>query len=273
MFDCCFIHDEMDLLEIRFNTLNDTVERFVVVESNKTHSGKTKELNFVLNKERFRQFLPKIIYIVHNGLPSDYPNFNPWMNENGQRDAVLESLWYARPNDGLLLISDVDEIVRPEKAKEAADMSFKTHTPVSIQITNCMYYMNMVSDTHPVYWGAYIYNPYHPESPTTLRWRCCDKNWKYSLPNIENGGWHFSTLGGIDRIKLKLQSYAHTREFNVPEVNSDENLTKCMKEGIIFHDPVYKFDGESPHFSKREDLSFLPPYVLNNMERFKKYIL
>ena len=65
MFDCCFIHDEMDILELRLNTLNHVVEKFVVVESNKTHSGKPKELNFVLNKERFQSFLPKIIYIVH----------------------------------------------------------------------------------------------------------------------------------------------------------------------------------------------------------------
>ena len=277
MFDCCLFHDEMDLLEIRFHTLNDVVEKFVIVESTKTHSGKPKELIFPYNKQRFSKFLSKIIYIVHGGVPLDFPNFNPWMNENTQRDSILECFNYSIPKDGLLFISDVDEIVKPEKLIEASNLSLETHLPVSIQMTNCLYYMNMVSTTHPMYWGPYIYNPTIScsqcngiESPTTLRWHVCDKNAKLNLPTVSDGGWHFSTIGGIDRIKLKLESYAHTREFGVKEVL--DNLTNSIESGKIFHDVVYKFDGESPTYIKKTDISFLPLYVLNNIERFKKYI-
>jgi len=71
MFDCTMINDELDLLELRLNTLFPFVERFVIVESEKTHSGKPKELNFLKNKDRFEKFSSKIIYLQYHGNAAD----------------------------------------------------------------------------------------------------------------------------------------------------------------------------------------------------------
>jgi beta-1,4-mannosyl-glycoprotein beta-1,4-N-acetylglucosaminyltransferase len=36
---------------------------------------------------------------------------------------------------------------------------------------------------------------------------------------ISNAGWHFTNQGGVDRIRLKLESYGH-QEYNTEEVKS-----------------------------------------------------
>ena len=44
--------NELDLLEIRLNTLNNYVDKFVIVEATKNFSFKEKPLYFEQNKEK-----------------------------------------------------------------------------------------------------------------------------------------------------------------------------------------------------------------------------
>jgi beta-1,4-mannosyl-glycoprotein beta-1,4-N-acetylglucosaminyltransferase len=64
IYDCFTFFNELDLLEIRLETLNDVVDKFVLVEATKTFRGENKVLYFKDNQERFAKFLKKIIYIV-----------------------------------------------------------------------------------------------------------------------------------------------------------------------------------------------------------------
>lgn len=61
---------EMDLLDIRLNILNDYVDKFVICESDLTFTGLKKPLYFLENKDRYKQFLPKIKHFV---MASDDP--------------------------------------------------------------------------------------------------------------------------------------------------------------------------------------------------------
>ena len=49
-------------MDIRFNILNEFVEKFIVCESTYSHSGKRKKLNFDINN--YPKFKDKISYIV-----------------------------------------------------------------------------------------------------------------------------------------------------------------------------------------------------------------
>ena len=51
IFDCFKFFNELELLELRFMELYDTVDYFVLVEANKTHTGKPKNYVFEDNKE------------------------------------------------------------------------------------------------------------------------------------------------------------------------------------------------------------------------------
>jgi len=269
MFDCFSFFNELDLLEIRLNLLDPVVEKFVLVESNMTHAGKPKELLFQQNRSRFSKFLPKIYYILYNGSPEN-PHCNRWFNENQQRDAILEVLWHIKPSDGLLHISDLDEIPRPGKLVEAARVYESTHLPVSLQQINCLYYMNF--QTTAVSLGSYVYDPTKfNEVPTMLRWHACDNTHKNDFPMVADAGWHFSTLGGVEKIREKLSAYAH-KEFDDPEVISDQHLLECMKNGVPYYEKKFKFV-ENPLRFEKKDISNLPKYVQDNLETYGKYIL
>ena len=62
IFDCTTYYDEELMMDIRFNTLNDQVEKFIVVESIFSHSGNKKKLNFDINN--YSKFKDKIVYLV-----------------------------------------------------------------------------------------------------------------------------------------------------------------------------------------------------------------
>ena len=114
--------DEEMLLEIRLNTLDKFVDKFVIVESTYTHSGKEKKLIFDINK--YPKFKKKIDYIIVNDLPQgieqirkDDSNLeitykeimNALRRENFQRNAINQGLAHVDDNDWII-ISDLDEI-------------------------------------------------------------------------------------------------------------------------------------------------------------------
>ena len=66
LIDCFMYFDEDLVLDIRLNTLNDKVDKFIIAEATKTHSGEYKKLNFKI--ENFSKFKDKIRYVVVDDL-------------------------------------------------------------------------------------------------------------------------------------------------------------------------------------------------------------
>lgn len=62
VLDAILMSTELDLLEIRLNELDSVVDYFLIVESNATFTGLSKEAYFGKNKARFTKFEHKIIY-------------------------------------------------------------------------------------------------------------------------------------------------------------------------------------------------------------------
>lgn len=56
VYDCFPFFNELDVLEIRLNVLDEVVDKFVIVEMSKTHTGRDKPFYFEQNKERFKKF-------------------------------------------------------------------------------------------------------------------------------------------------------------------------------------------------------------------------
>lgn len=287
MFDCFMFNNELDILEVRLHTLAPHVEKFVLVESNVTHSGLPKDMSFDVNKGRFEQFLPQIIHLKYECdplAPNSTPNF-AWVRENGQRNMLLKALDTAYPADNLLYISDADEIPKPTALEEAKSICLATELPVAIDLYDCMYYMNMASDI-PLR-GPYIYDPrkaeavhnlftndrgeHPPSDPTTFRWHMNNVGSEGDFPRVIEAGWHFSMTGGMDVIRKKLAACAHV-EFNTPEFNSEEYMRGCIEQGIPYFEKLYSF-GKPKIQLRRKEHSFLPVYVQDNLEKFTNYIL
>ena len=62
VLDAVLMSSELDLLEIRMNELDDVVDYFLIVESNTTFTGLTKETHFAQNRLQFGKFEGKIKY-------------------------------------------------------------------------------------------------------------------------------------------------------------------------------------------------------------------
>ena len=62
IYDCFMYFDEDLLLDLRLNTLNKYVNKFVIAEATYTHNGSKKELKFDI--ANFKKFQDKITYIV-----------------------------------------------------------------------------------------------------------------------------------------------------------------------------------------------------------------
>ena len=84
IFDCTTFFNENLMLEIRFNVLNDFVDKFVITEAKYSHSGEKKKLNFDFN--RFKQFRKKIIYLIVENEPDSLIYEKRGDNETFEKD-------------------------------------------------------------------------------------------------------------------------------------------------------------------------------------------
>jgi beta-1,4-mannosyl-glycoprotein beta-1,4-N-acetylglucosaminyltransferase len=183
IIDCFPFFNELDVLEIRLNELNSVVDKFVLVEADRTQSLLPKPYYFEGNKERFSKFIDKIVHIKH-----EMPESSGWGPENSQRNAISDGL-------ALLLISDLDEIPSKELIKDIDKNSIH-----SVEMEFFIYFLNLkVQDRN---WVGSVVGPYSEiikKSPQG--WR----DIKDFLPR-ESGGWHFSWLGGAKKVYEKALS-------------------------------------------------------------------
>src|SRR5579863_8430750 len=116
IYDCFTFFNELELLELRLNELAGVVDRFVIVEATKTHSGKPKPLHYRDNQARISRFHSQIIHVIVDDMPvSD----DAWTLENFQRNCIVRGLTGCRPDD-FILISDLDELPRAGVVKRMA---------------------------------------------------------------------------------------------------------------------------------------------------------
>jgi hypothetical protein len=200
IYDCFTFFDELDLLELRLEELGEVVNRFVLVEATRTFSNKPKELYFEKNRARFAKFLDRITHIIVTDMP-DQPK-DAWESEYFQRNAISRGLVGCAPED-IILISDVDEVPR------ASVVRAFTGEFALLELDFFYYRLNCKCTS------------FRWQIPAVLRYRCLTtpqeiRNiWyspaRWSTPIIPNAGWHFSYLGNIDRIILKIESFSAAR--------------------------------------------------------------
>ena len=136
-------HDEDLILDIRLNTLDNYINKFVIIESKFDHQGNEKKLNF--NMYNFQKFKDKIIYKIIEAFPSNQTN---WERENFQRNFITKGLSDAS-NDDYIIISDVDEIPNLANLK-----NFKEYKYTVFQQKMFYYKINLLNKTYPIWFGS-----------------------------------------------------------------------------------------------------------------------
>ena len=247
-YDCFMFFNELDLLEMRLNILNPYVDYFVLVESTTTFSGKNKALYYKDNKDRFKDFNHKIIYVPITANQSPLSN---WDREFFQREHIKLGLKNCSEND-IIMISDLDEI--PNLDGVDLNLAISEHGGVTFDMDVFYYYINV--KTTEKWLGTYIL-PYSLIKNIDLS----NMRVKNIFHKISNG-WHFSYMGGIDNIKYKIESYSH-QEYNNDSVKN--NLSDAINN---LKDPF----GRRAEFTKVEIGSNHPKYLVDNLDKYNHLI-
>lgn len=216
IFDCFKFFNEIELLELRLMELSNTVDYFVIVEANKTHTGVPKEFIFEKNKELFGDYLDKIIHVKVNDLPP-YSKSDIWTAENFQRNSIMRGLSGKAQVGDKIIISDIDEIPNTEIIIK----NLNNPNPVTFRQKLYYYYVNCEQNCH---WDGPIMSNYGSFStPQQLR------NMGRSGVNFQNnGGWHYSFMGGPERVRIKVESIAESH-YIIDNVGSVEEIKEKME--------------------------------------------
>lgn len=213
LFDCFLFFNELELLELRLMTLASVVDYFVLVEANRTFTGNKKDFIFEKNKDRYKKYLRNIIYIKVEDTPTLDTSKDVWAIEIFQRNCISRGLASAKDEDRVI-ISDVDEIPDPGNLIKVKD----SNELVTFNQYLFYYFVNCVSVTRT--WNGSVMAPFkHMNSPQVVRGR------RRGYRRIKNGGWHYTYMGGLEKITMKLHnlSDAHTR---IDMVGTDEDILR-----------------------------------------------
>ena len=285
--------DEEMLLDIRLNTLDKFVDKFVIVESLYTHSGKEKKLIFDINK--YSKFKSKINYIITKDIPSgieqiskndsleDITNkeiMNALRRENFQRNEINKGLINTNDNDWII-ISDLDEI------PNLHNINFKSIKEKIIFFKQKVFYYKLNLELKTLRWiGSKACKKKHLKSPQWLRnikdkiypkWRLdiiFSKKRYNNIFFVEDGGWHFSFVKKPEDIEKKLKSYLHHREYDLDPLGIENIKTLINSKAVIYDHRVdqteYKFGGGQK--LEKIDIKFLPEYILYQKEKYSEWL-
>ena len=293
IYDCFMYFDEDLLLDLRFNSLNKFVKKFVITEATYTHNGSKKKLNFDINK--FKKFKDKIIYLVVDKQPQDIRELsdndtkhrrgeklilNGMARDYFQRENLSRGISDAGDND-LILISDLDEIPNLEKLN-----SINIKNNIIIFEQKMFYYkLNLFYEDY-TWLGTKAVKKKRFISPQWLRnikgkkypkWRIdtiFSKKKYTDLYFVKNGGWHFTCLKTAEELEKKLLNFAHHYEYEESGLNI-QNLKKLIAEKRVMYDhnvdqKGYKWSGNS--ILKNIELNLLPEHISSNLEKYSDWL-
>ena len=293
IYDCFMYFDEDLLLDIRLNTLNKFVKKFVITEATYTHNGNKKELRFNINK--FKKFKDKITYLIVDRQPENILDLVDGENrEKRGEKLILNGMardYFQRENlsrglvdaasDDLILVSDLDEIPNLE------DIDFTNIKNNILIFEQKMFYYKLNLFYQDYTWlGTKATKKKNFKSPQWIRnikgknypkWRIDTliSSKKYSnLVFIKNGGWHFTCLRSPEELEKKLLNFAHHYEFEESGLNIND-LKKLIEEKRVMYDhnidqKGYKWSGKS--ILKNIDVKFLPDYISSNLKKYSDWL-
>lgn len=231
--------NELDLLEVKMETLGDAVDLWVVVESGLTFTGINKPLLFKENQGRFSKF--PVHYVQ---LEDPLVDVGPWEREIWQRNAATKAIraidarYAERPK--LVLWTDSDEVIKPE----AIDKFKAEKVPfANMELDMLEYYFNWA---HPKKWPFPRISWFRGQEPS---------RGDFTVPTLKDCGWHFEYCGGKERLLEKVNATSHASGLGT------RDFWQRVRKGVLPSCEILK-----PYPEER-----LPKFIQDNRERFAGY--
>lgn len=249
LIDCTHFFNDYDMLECRLKYLWDSVDLFLVYESDKTFSGQKKEFNLLKQLKRFQKYSSKMLYIP---ITIDVDNFIWDINapktinesikkeivEDYQRSYVHNQLKLFDDNDHIIF-TDLDEIPNILTLDKARALLRETPQVTFLQ---WIFYYNFNTREDLPWAGPFITTVANAKRHNIydLRLNATAKN----VPKLPFGGWHLSHWGSIKSIQEKIAASQH-QELNKEEFTNDAHILECQTKGIDLYNrniPHVPFD-------------------------------
>lgn len=201
VIDCFMFFNEIELLDLRLRVLADVVDHHVLVEADRSFTGKPKPMVFGTVRDMFQEFSDKITCVPVTDLPIATPE-DPWAAEEFQRNCIFRGLRQIGIEKGdRVIVSDVDEIPSPDAIRRHLHREEWTLFRQKL----FYYYTNLKLKRA---WGGSVMAPVGTfRTPQQLR-RFAMRN---QFSGARNGGWHYSYLAGYDPLRIlnKVQNIVH----------------------------------------------------------------
>ena len=249
------------------------VDKFVLEESTVTFSGEPKPMIFANNREMFREFEDKIIYVAVDNSPMS--GVTTHERDKFQKNQLIKGMGECKPED-IIIFSDVDEIPNPKtlvRIMEQFDATKIYH--LAQRMFYCFLNMEEVSGNLLSITGEFdgvakkqwlgtkicsfgnlpkegiVYlREVSPKDPRSVR--------------VADGGWHFGYMGGngerdvAKRIGVKVQAAAHQ------EYNKARYLQEAVDRLLCGEDI---FDRDAQFIQVEIDDSY-PDYLREHQEEY-----
>ena len=289
IFDCTTFYSEHLMLDVRFNILNEKVDKFIVVESLFSHSGKPKKFNFdIKNYQKFKDKINYIIIenepeglIVNQNLSSAEKRLNSLKRVEQSYDYMAKSLNDAEDKD-LIILSDNDEI---PNLNSKQFLNSKKNIFIFEQLF-FYYKFNLHYDLMNWFgskacrkkklmsmpWLRNLKNKQYP----FWRFDTLFSKTKYNnLEIIKDGGWHFTNLMTAEKLYEKMSNFGHHNEFDESGLKINDIKNKIENREMFYNhflDQTNSNKWKNDYKLKIINENKLPLYVIQNKEKFKEWL-
>jgi beta-1,4-mannosyl-glycoprotein beta-1,4-N-acetylglucosaminyltransferase len=274
VYDCFPYFDEKELLEFRIKLLYNYVDGFYIVDADHTHGGHPKKFSCIEVLEKLDVPLEKI-KVINLNLPSREQNLDNYFRERTQRNIVSNFF----EDDAVYIISDCDEIINPEMIDIFVDGVL--NNPNNVMRISLAWLTGKANlrvcgpdETNSKFHSPFVCMKHHVEDYTLSEIRedvaCQYGKIKYKSllllddkKNPVDCGWHFSWMGGTERMKIKMKSFLHcydgkndifsTAVGDIPSKEMSDYLSN-YKPSVGSHDPY----GRTEYYLKEYPIENLP---------------
>lgn len=256
IYDTFTYNGEFQVLKLHMSILGDYVDKFIIVEANKTFSGADKPLYFFRDQRFFKQWWKKIDYYVVNdwddvdlwGQATNSPNTkgaSHWKREFYIKESIHKALKRNNvQNDDTVFIGDVDEIIDPTAI-------FESETPIKAKLRVYSYYLNNLSNEK--FYGTLI-GQYRDIKDNCLNHMRSDVS-LYSQG--EPLGWHFTNMGGMNEVRRKLNDSYTPESYNTFDVQ--QKLPERFRNGQDYIGRDFNFITDEADW---------PSYLTKNRDKY-----
>lgn len=263
VIDAFTYFNEAEMLEFRLRLLYPYVDQFIIVEANRTFSGKEKPFYYEENKDRFKWAADKIYnykidakYIPWTSPPKEFDPKHPcWNIEHDQRNSIVlacNNPHLGLEDDDLLMMGDIDEIPLIDSI-EWAKKNMRS-LPAVCQQDFFYYDLRYLRQEE---WCGTIFSSLRTAKSIGAQEL---RNRRNILPRMLNAGWHLSNFTSTHGIQEKIKAFSH-QEFNTPEFLNEEHIMRCIFTGK----DLFKRDVKT----KEVPPEFFPVYFREKAKKYK----